>query len=178
MSTAGDRDPIEALQAPIPVGQGDAEKRRDYRLMGFATALALLVLLAMPWLTTWGAREGRPTRVYSGIRLIKLYPDAGGDSAAIWGASSAHENWLSVLFIAYLLLAVTCLIFPATAKALTCSCLGFVVTVVIILAKPDSYSPGRIVRHHVDWTGASTMAAGIWLVSVFVAYVGWSARRR
>jgi hypothetical protein len=50
-------------------------KRLQFRLMGFATGLALVVLLAPAWLTT-GTESGRSSRMYSGMGLIGLTPGA------------------------------------------------------------------------------------------------------
>jgi 4-amino-4-deoxy-L-arabinose transferase-like glycosyltransferase len=141
------------------------EKRRDFRLMCFAASLALLVLLATPWLTTWNDRLVKPPQIYSGISLLDL----------LYGTDSPIGSLGPWLFRVYLLLALVCLVFPATIGAVAGSCAGFTVTVLIIIAKPAS-SPASPGIEHVDWSGAPTVAVGIWLVAVCVSVAGWSTR--
>ncbi|MGW6277922.1 hypothetical protein [Kribbella sp. NPDC055071] len=141
------------------------EKRRDFRLMCFAASLALLVLLATPWLTTWNDGRVTPPQVYSGVSLMDLLYDPGTPLGSL-------GPWL---FRGYLLLALVCLVFPATIGAVIGSCAGFAVTVLIIIVKPDSSASSPSIEH-VDWSGAPGVAAGIWLVTACVAVAGWSAR--
>lgn len=141
------------------------EKRRDLRLMCFTASLALLVLLATPWLTIWNDGLSRPPQIYSGISLIDLL---SVDDSPLGGSAT----WL---FRAYLLLAVVCLVFPATIAAVASSCAGVGVTLFIIIVKPDS-SPALSGTgiEHVNWSGAPTVAVGIWLVAACVSVAGWS----
>ncbi|MFB6718891.1 hypothetical protein ACFCV3_01970 [Kribbella sp. NPDC056345] len=143
------------------------EKRRDFRLMCFASALALLVLLATPWLTIWNDGLVYPPQIYSGVNLIDLLSAADSPLGGL-------ATWL---FRAYLLLALVCLVRPATIAAVAGSCAGVAVTVWIIIVKPESGPalPGSSIEH-VNWSGAPTVAAGIWLVAACVSVAGWSTR--
>ncbi|MEU0092684.1 hypothetical protein [Kribbella sp. NPDC006257] len=143
------------------------QKWRDFRLMCFAASLALLVLLATPWLTTWNDGLVKPPQIYSGISLLDILSAA--DTSSPMGSAGP---WL---FRTYLLLALVCLVSPATVAALAASCAGFAVTVLIIVIKPDSspVSPGI---EQIDWSGAPTVAVGIWLVAVCVSMAGWYTR--
>ncbi|MFG1623852.1 hypothetical protein [Kribbella sp. NPDC049227] len=170
MGEAEDRDSVGIQQEPLPGGSGDEGKRRDFRLMGFAASLALLVMLATPWLTTWDNNGKNPTRIYTAISMIELQHGVDGPRSPMGGAGT-------LLFVVYLLLTLACLVFPATIVAVVCSCLGPVVTVVIMMMKPDSDALLSGVVSHVDWTGAPTVAVAVWLVAAFVAAAGWSARR-
>jgi hypothetical protein len=132
--------------------------------MCFAASLALLVLLATPWLTTWNDDLVKPPQVYSGMSLLDL----------LYGTGSPLGSLGPWLFRAYLLLALVCLVFPATIVAVAGSCAGFAVTVLIIIVKPDSPPAFGQQIEHVDWSGAPAVAVGIWLVLVCVAVAGWS----
>lgn len=149
----------------VPSVRDVNEKWRDFRLMCFAASLALLVVLATPWLTTWNDGIVKPPRIYSGISLLDLLygTDAPMGSSGPW------------LFRAFLLLVLVCLVFPATVGAVAASCAGFAVTVAIIIVKPAS-SPASPEIEHIDWSGAPVVAVGIWLVVVCVSVAGWSTR--
>lgn len=167
------RDAFEVLKTPFHHERGDEEKRRSFRLMGFSVALALLVTLAMPWLTTWDDRAESPTRIYSGISLIQP-PDPGGITRL------PQDVFTGFLFGVYVLAALICLVLPATLSALVSSGAGLVVSVTILVVNRDTYDGpplgGNV--HHADWTGASTVAIGLWLVALFVSTAGWWYRRR
>lgn len=132
--------------------------------MCFAASLALLVLLATPWLTIGSDAAKPPSQTYSGAGL--LFSGYGTDlpmgSSGLW------------LFRAYLLLALVCLVFPATISAVVASCAGFAVTVLIIIIKPEPSPASSSGIEYVDWNGAPTIAVGIWVVAVFVSVAGWS----
>jgi hypothetical protein len=164
---------MEILRAPFRLSRGDDERWRDFRLMGFAASLATLVMLATPWLTIWDDGTETPTGIYSGIGMIELQQGMRGPDSPLRGLGT-------FLFLVYLLMALVCLLFPATIAAVVCSCSGSVVTVVIIMINLESVSASWSASnvHQVDWTGAPTVAVGIWLVAAFVAAGAWSARRR
>ncbi|GAA1550124.1 hypothetical protein GCM10009804_03400 [Kribbella hippodromi] len=70
MSEAGNQGATEVV--PPSSGGGDETRRQHLRLMGFAVSLALLVVLAPPWLMVLA--DGHAVhRLYSGISLIEVF---------------------------------------------------------------------------------------------------------
>jgi hypothetical protein len=137
-------------------------KRLQFRLMGFTTGLALVVLLAPAWLTT-GTESGRLARIYSGMSLIGLTP----------GAESPMGALGTVLFLGYLMLALGLLVVPTeTPYALVAGIAGLVVTFVIVVNQPETR--GSQVVH---WTGAPAVALGIWLLAIILAGVARATSR-
>ena len=124
-------------------------------------SLALLVVLAPPWLTAWEDDGRSPLRLYSGISLIEV---SGGSG--------------TVLLIAYLVLMLTFLLLPATIVGVVCSLAGLVVTIVSMMVEPNPAPTWNDQTYQVAWTGAPIVAAVVWLVAVLVASAGWSAPRR
>ncbi|WP_410789481.1 hypothetical protein [Kribbella sp. C-35] len=165
MSEADNRESFGGVQAPS--SGSDESRRQHFRLMGFAVSLALLVVLAPPWLTAW-EDAGRPRiRLFSGISLIEL----PGGPLPLGGLGT-------VLFLAYLVLMLAFLLFPATIVAVVCSFAGTVVTIVIMMVEPNPAYSWTDKTYQVEWTGAPVVAVGIWLVAAVVAVAGWSATSR
>jgi hypothetical protein len=130
-------------------------KRMQFRLMGFAIGLALLITLAPTWLTTRSEYARTGTRIYSGMSLLGLTP----------GAESPMGALGTVLFLAYLLLALALLVLPIeTPYALVAGIAGLVITFVIVVNQPEGTD-----SRHVDWTGAPAVALGIWLLAIILA---------
>jgi hypothetical protein len=137
-------------------------KRLQFRLMGFATGLALVVLLAPAWLTN-GTESGRSSRMYSGMGLIGLTPGAEPPMGALG----------TVLFLGYLLLALALLVLPTeTPYALSAGIAGLVVTFVIVVNQPEAR--GSQVVHS---TGAPAVALGIWLLAIILAGIARATTR-
>ncbi|MDX6259567.1 MAG: hypothetical protein QOH84_1255 [Kribbellaceae bacterium] len=162
MSEGDDREPVKTLQAPT-ARQVEARYLR-LRLMGVAVSLELLAVLVMPWVNTsyeWGSPSPRS---YRGLALID-------------GSQSPLGGRGEFLIIAYLMLALVCLLFPATIIAVVGSVAGPVVTIIIVLSTParlDVYFHDDL---HVDLTWGPFVAVGIWVVGAVVAMNGWSATR-
>lgn len=161
MSETDDRKSLEILQAPL-VRHDESESER-YRLMGFAVALALLVLLTPPWLTEWSnSGKSARTTIYSGIDIFNESPLDG----------------LGVfLFLVYLLAAVGILLYPATIVAVVGSLAGVVATLVVMVTSPTTWEIGPSDSYYLDTTGTPIVAVGIWVISGVVALIGWSASR-
>ncbi|MFG1909580.1 hypothetical protein [Kribbella sp. NPDC048928] len=164
MSEADRRGSIGAVQPP---GSNNEETRHQHlRLMGFAVSLALLVLLAPPWLTVWGDDRSAPTSLYSGIGLIEVF-----------GGGSPLGGWGTALLLTYLVLILVGLLFPATTGAVLSAFAGIVVTIVIMLLEPNREDALSGLTYQVAFTGSPVVAVGVWLVAVVVALAGWSTRR-
>jgi len=158
-----DRDSIEILKTPLPRAAGiDQLKELEFRLMGFATGLALLVVLAPPWFVR-DRGTSRTIDTYGGTSLLGLTP--GKDAPlGLLGV---------VLLLCYLLFALSLLLAPAESTyALVAGIAGLVVTLVIIVA-------GKALSDFSDmsWTGAPFVALGIWLVALAVSGAAHSATR-
>jgi hypothetical protein len=135
-------------------------RRLQFRLMGFAIGLALLVTLAPTWLTTRSEYARAGTRIYSGISLFGLTPGSDSPMGALG----------TVLFLLYLLLA---LVLPAeTPYALIAAIAGLVVTFAVVVNQPQLDE-----SVHVDWTGAPAVALGMWLLAVILAGVARTTTR-
>ncbi|WP_405056470.1 hypothetical protein OG474_27475 [Kribbella sp. NBC_01505] len=134
--------------------------------MGVVASLALLVLLGFRWLTTWNESFLKPPRTYGGLTLTNLLSNAGsplGDSG----------TWL---FRIYLLLALVCLVLPATIAAVAASCAGFATTVLLIIVKPDPTPTIPYGVAHADWSALPALAVVLWVVAVCVSFAGWSTQ--
>ncbi|RZT28197.1 hypothetical protein EV649_1974 [Kribbella sp. VKM Ac-2569] len=170
MGEADNRDSLGGVQAPL--SGSDESKRQHVRLMGFAVSLALLVVLAPPWLTAWREDGRTPTELYSGISLIGI---------ELLGGPTPLGHLGAVLLVVCLLLMLAYLLSPATIVAVASSFAGSILTIVIMMLEPDpgyTLTNWRDETYQVEWTGAPIVAVGIWLVAAVVALAGWSAPRR
>jgi hypothetical protein len=141
---------------------GGELRRVQFRLMGFGIGLSLLVLLAPTWLTT-RSENGRSSRVYSGMSMFGLTP---GDESPMGALGT-------VLFLAYLVLALALLVLPPeTPYALGAGIAGLVVTFVVVVNQPEA-SRSQII----DWTGAPAVALGVWLLAIVLAGVARATTR-
>ena len=137
-------------------------KRVQFRLMGFAIGLSLLVLLAPTWLIT-RTESGRSGRIYSGMSLLGLTPGADSPMGALG----------TFLVLVYLLLALALLVVPAeTPYALVAGIGGLVATFVIVVNQPEARGTQVI-----DWSGAPAVALGIWLLAIVLAGVARTTTR-
>lgn len=158
MSEAERRDAFEDDVRTALFRPGGELKRLQFRLMGFAVGLALLVTLAPTWLTA----RGSTTRIYSGISLLGLTPGADSPMGALG----------TVLFLLFLLLAVALLVAPPDSVfALVAGIAGLVATFVIVVNRPESET------REVAWTGAPAVALGLWVLVIVVAGVARSTTR-
>lgn len=157
MSESGDQADLNILKAPLPPRRDvDGLRHLRFQLLGFATALAVLVTLAPTWLVREYSRSG--IQIHSGLGMIK-------DSRPIGGVGN-------YLFFAYVVLALVALAAPATVAAFSCAYAGLVDTIVIVLLKP------RGDDSEVGWTGAPVLALGLWLILAVINHVGWFDTRR
>jgi hypothetical protein len=152
-----DEADLNVLKAPLPPRHHvDSVRELRFQLLGYTTALALLVALTPTWLIReYGRGE---LRLYSGFGMLRDAPILG--SAA------------NYLFIAYLLLAVVALATPTTIAAFACAYAGLVDTIVIVLLKPGGEDGTDI-----NWTGAPYLAIALWLVLAVINHLGWYDRR-
>ncbi|WP_020392826.1 hypothetical protein [Kribbella catacumbae] len=127
-------------------------RRLQFRLMGFALGVALIVLLAPTWLIS--ERSSRQTiDIYSGISLFGLLPAKDSPMGALG----------TVLMFGYLLLALTQLVLPPEYKSALASCIaGLVVTFTIVVNQPEAQSEAI----ETNWTGAPLVALLIWLLLI------------
>jgi hypothetical protein len=133
---------------------------QHYRLMNFAVGIALLATLAPTWLTREYSDE---ISLHSGIGLLGLSPEG----------KSPMEALGTVLFLAYILLALGCLVArPEKGAPVLLGAAGFVVTVVVLANQPDGG-----IRIREDWTGAPIVALGLWLTATVVSLVALRAAR-
>ncbi|TCO44388.1 hypothetical protein EV646_110101 [Kribbella antiqua] len=163
MSEADRRDDFEDDVRTALFRPSGELRRLQFRLMGFAIGLALLVTLAPTWLTTRSEYARAGTRIYSGISLFGLTPGSDSPMGALG----------TVLFLLYLLLALGLLVTaPETVFALVAGIAGLVVTFMVVVNQPEKDE-----SVHVDWTGAPTVALGLWLLAVVVAGVARTTTR-
>jgi hypothetical protein len=157
-----DKDDVDLSILKQPLPSTNEFKGHQYRLMGFATGLALLVALA----PTWFVRDRDTNRIfdlYSGTSLFGFAPDKDAPLGALG----------VVLVLVYVALALSLLVAPAeSAYGLVAGIAGLVVTLVIVLA-------GKALADYGDmsWTGAPFIALGIWAVAVLVSIAARSADR-
>ncbi|WP_433160252.1 hypothetical protein [Kribbella sp. CA-247076] len=162
MSDEARRDAFEDDVRTALFRPGGELKRLQFRLMGFTTGMALLVVLAPTWLNT-RSENGRMIRIYSGMSLIGLTP----------GSESPMGALGTVLFLTYLLLAVVLLaVPPELVVALIVGIAGAAVTLAIVVNQPED-SSGRTA----DWTGAPAVALGLWMAAVILAGVAHNTTR-
>lgn len=163
MPEQDDRDAIEILKAPLSrAADTDQLKELQFRLMGFATGLALLVVLAPTWFVL-DRGTSMTIDVYGGTSLFGLAP----------GKDAPLGPLGVVLLLGYLLLALSLLLAPAeSGYALVAGIAGLVITVVIIVT-------GKALSDFTDlhWTGAPFVALGIWLLAIIVSGAARSATR-
>jgi hypothetical protein len=144
---------LNVLQAPLPPRHHvDGIRQLRFQLLGYSTALGLLITLTPTWLIREYSRGY--LSLYSGFGMARDAPILG--SAA------------NYLFIAYLVLALVALATPTTIAAFACAYAGLVDTIVIVLLKPRG-DEGT----DVGWTGAPFLAIGLWLVLAVINHVGW-----
>jgi hypothetical protein len=156
VSEADSRDTSEEDVRTALFRPSGALSRLQFRLMGFGIGLALLVTLAPTWLTRH-SRSVDELRLYSGISLLGLTP----------GSKSPMEALGTVLFLLYLLLALGFLLVrPETGAAVLMGIAGLVVTIVVVANEPDGS-----IRTTVSWTGAPTVAIGLWILATVVSIV-------
>jgi hypothetical protein len=133
-------------------------KRLQFRLMGFAVGLALLVTLAPTWLTTRTEYARSSSRNYSGMSLFGFTPGSDSPMGALG----------TVLVIVYLLLALSLLAVPAElAYTLGAGIAGLMATFVIVVNQPERAA----------WTGAPAVALGLWMLAIIVAGVARTTTR-
>lgn len=163
MPEQDDRESIDILKAPLPLAAGiDQLKELEFRLMGFATGLALLVVLAPPWFVR-DRGTSRTIDTYGGTSLFGLTP----------GKDAPLGPLGVVLLLCYVVLALSLLLATAgSTYALVAGITGLVVTFVILVA-------GKALSDFSDmsWTGAPFVALGIWLVALVVTATARSATR-
>jgi hypothetical protein len=139
---------------------GGELQQLQFRLMGFAVGLALLVLLAPAWFVNHSSRQ--TIAVSSGTSLFGLTP---GEEAPMGVLGT-------VLLLTYLLLALSLLLLPPdTTYALVAGIVGLVVTLVILVNQPQTSAD-------VDWTGAPFVALGFWLLTIVLSGIARSSVRR
>ena len=130
---------------------------REYQLMGFAVALAQLVVAGTPWLTVGGG----DAKIYSGITLILARVDSRPPVDGVG----------PVMMLVYLVLVVAALVRPPQTRfAVLRPLAGLVAT---ILVMHDVGSSERYVR---DWTGAQLVALALWVIAMLIAAVAPSTR--
>jgi len=154
MSEEGRRAVFEDEVKTALFRPGGELKRVHFRLMGFATGLALLVLLAPAWFDR-GLWTRRSENAYGGTSLLGLAPDTRAPMGTIG----------ILLLLCYLVLAVSLLAAPAESTyALVCGIAGLVVTLVIVLA-------GKALSDFAElsWTGAPFITLGVWLLAIIVS---------
>ena len=79
----------------------------------------------------------------------------------------------TVLFLAYLVLAVALLVLPTeTPYALVAAIAGLVVTFVVVVNQPEVRG-----SQIVEWTGAPAVALGIWLLAIILAGIARATTR-
>ncbi|MER7248952.1 hypothetical protein [Kribbella sp. NPDC000426] len=156
MSEPGDQAAgadLNVLKAPLPSRhEQDRFRQLRYQLLGYATALGVLITLTPTWLIREYSRGY--LQLHSGFGMMR--------EARILGSAA---NWL---FILYLVVCLVALAAPATIAAFACAYAGLVDTVVIVLLKP-----GGDEGTDIGWTGAPFLAIGLWLVLAVVNHVGW-----
>ncbi|TCC44604.1 hypothetical protein E0H75_34130 [Kribbella capetownensis] len=156
MPEPDDRDSLDILKAPLR--RLPELKELQFRLAGFAVGLALLVTLAPTWLTR---DYGDGQLIYSGIGMIHFTDHS---------PKSPMGGLGTFLFLLYLVLALAALLPPTeTIFALVRGGAGLVVTILILVSKPDHPTLG--------WTGAPVVALGLWLLAVVVAGVARTTTR-
>lgn len=152
MSQSDDAD-LNVLKAPLPSRHHvDGIRQLRFQLLGYATALGVLITLTPTWLIREYSRGD--LRLYSGFGMAR--------DASILGSAANY------LFVAYLLLSLVALATPTTIAAFACAYAGLVDTVVIVLLKPGGEDGTDI-----GWTGAPFLAIGLWLVLAVINHVGW-----
>ncbi|WP_329001561.1 hypothetical protein OHA18_01200 [Kribbella sp. NBC_00709] len=152
MSQPDDAD-LNVLKAPLPSRhEVDAIRQLRFQLLGYATALGVLITLTPTWLIREYSRGD--LRLYSGFGMAH--------DARILGSAA---NWL---FIVYLVLTLVALATPTTVAAFACAYAGLVDTVVIVLLKPGGEDGADL-----GWTGAPFLAIGLWLVLAVINHIGW-----
>ncbi|MFF0342156.1 hypothetical protein [Kribbella sp. NPDC004875] len=148
---------LDLLKAPLPPRDSNGFEQLRFQLLGYATALAVLVTLTPTWLIREYSRDS--LRIYSGFSMTR--------DAELLGSAA---NWL---FIAYALLVLVALAMPTTVASFVCAYLGLADTIVIVLLKPDSSEYSEY-----GWTGAPVLAIGLWLVLGVLNTIGWYLKRR
>jgi len=148
---------LNVLKAPLPPRDANGFEQLRFQLLGYATALAVLVTLTPTWLIREYGRDS--LRIYSGLGMARDAEPLG--SAANW------------LFIAYAVLVVVALAAPTTLASFVCAYVGLADTIVIVLLKPDSGEYSEF-----GWTGAPVLAIGLWLVLGVLNTIGWYLKRR
>jgi hypothetical protein len=157
-----DKDDVDLSILKQPLPSTNEFDGLQYRLMGFATGLALLVALA----PTWFVRDRDTNRIfdlYSGTSLFGFAPDKDAPLGALG----------VVLVLVYVALALSLLVAPAESTyGLVAAIAGLAVTLVIVVA-------GKALSDYGDmsWTGAPFIALGIWVVAVLVSIAARSADR-
>jgi hypothetical protein len=148
---------LNVLKSPLPSRyESSPVQELRFQLLGYATALAVLVTLTPTWLT----REfGDGVLVYSGFGMAR--------DAKILGSAA------NLLFIAYIVLVLVALALPTTIAAFACAYAGLVDTIGIVLLKPDESRYSDI-----GWTGAPVLAIGLWLLLAVLNHIGWYETKR
>ncbi|WP_410793111.1 hypothetical protein [Kribbella sp. C-35] len=158
MSEPDDQVDLNVLKAPLPPpGERDPLQRLRFQLLGYATALAVLVTLTPTWLTHEYSRSS--PNLYTGFGMAR--------DATILGSAA------NLLFIAYIVLVLVALATPTRIAAFACAYAGLVDTIVIMLLKPDG---GR--ETEIGWTGAPILALGLWLLLAVINTIGWFETRQ
>lgn len=132
-----------------------------FRLMGFGIGLALLVTLTPTWLTWQPYSRLSDLELYSGISLLGLTP----------GADSPMQGLGTVLFLAYVLLALGLLIAAHPGATLLMGLAGLVVSLVVVLHRPEAHFVT------IGWTGAPAVALGLWALAVVVSGIALKKTR-
>ncbi|MET9274487.1 hypothetical protein [Kribbella sp. NPDC003557] len=147
---------LDVLKAPLPPrADRDPVNQLRFQLLGYTTALALLITLVPTWLVR---DHGRGLQLFTGFGMVR-HADILGSAA-------------NLLFIAYLVLALVALATPTKLAAFVCAYAGLAVSIVIVLLKPESGS-----YDEVWWTGAPVLAIGLWLILAVVNTIGWFITR-
>jgi hypothetical protein len=158
VSEPDDQVDLNVLKAPLPPRhQVDAVRSLRFQMLGYATALAVLIVLTPTWLIRDFGRSGMQLR--SGLGMVR-------DGHVLGGLGN-------YLFIAYVVLALVALVCPATIAGFACAYAGLADTIVIVLLKPDGSDYAEI-----GWTGAPALALGLWLALAFINHIGWYDARR
>ncbi|WP_327636409.1 hypothetical protein OHB24_41275 [Kribbella sp. NBC_00482] len=153
MSDPDDQVDLNVLKAPLPSRhEVDALQRLRFQLLGYATALAVLVTLTPTWLTREYGRSS--LQLYTGFGMAR--------DATILGSAA------NLLFIAYVVLALVALATPTRIAGFVCAYAGLVDTIVIMLLKPED---GR--QTEIGWTGAPVLALGLWFLLAVINTIGW-----
>jgi hypothetical protein len=157
VSEPDDQVDLNVLKAPLPPrGERDALQRLRFQLLGYATALAVLVTLTPTWLTREYSRSS--SHLYTGFGMAR--------DGTILGSAA------NLLFIAYIVLVLVALATPTRIAAFACAYAGLVDTIVIMLLKPDESR-----RTDFAWTGAPILALGPWLLLAVINTIGWFETR-